>query len=190
MSRFTFETTLEGFINVGEPSGKFNNCTFSFRIPPNLLEPIETDRHEALEWAKTKLANPKRCEVALPKWDEDGLVKYSYAGPESRNPVPIFVDAEGTVLSPEIRASIRKGTKARVIVNQVGYPFGQKVGTKFHVLGVQILELNSGAVTDSGELSEAEVIALFQKSAGFTQSAPAPRAVEQEPLGEATAYDF
>lgn len=190
MSRFTFETTLEGFINVGEPSGKFNNCTFSFRIPPNLLEPIETDRHEALEWAKTKLANPKRCEVALPKWDEDGLVKYTYAGPESRNPVPIFVDAEGTVLSPEIRASIRKGTKARVIVNQVGYPFGQKVGTKFHVLGVQILELNSGAVTDSGELSEDEVIALFQKSAGFTQSAPAPRAVEQEPNGEATAYDF
>lgn len=189
MARFKFDTTLDGFINVGQPSGKFNNCTFSFRIPSDVLEEMEADREEGLAWAKTKLSNPKRCEVAIQKWDEEGFVKYSYGGEGDSKPRPLFIDAEGTVLADEVRASIRKGTKASVIVNQVGYPYGNKVGTKFHVLGVQVLELNSGAVADSGELSEDEIISLFQKSAGFKQSSPAPRKVE-DAAGEEGAYDF
>lgn len=189
MARFNFETTLDGFINVGQPSGKFNNCCLSLRIPSDTLEAMEADREEALAWAKTKLSNPNRCEVAIPKWDEDGLVKYSYGGEGDNKPKPLFIDAEGAILSDEVRASIRKGTKARVIVNQVGYPYGNKVGTKFVLLGVQVLELNSGAVADSGELSEDEIISLFQKSAGFKQSAPAPRKAEAAAADD-DAYDF
>lgn len=189
MTRFTFETTLEGFINVGQPSGKYNNCTLSFRIPSDSLEEMEADRQECLAWAKTKLANPKRCEEKIQKWDEDGLVKYTYGGETDNKPRPLFIDSEGSVLSDEVRASIRKGTKARVIVNQVGYPYGNTVGTKFQLLGVQVLELNSGAVSDSGELSEEEIISLFQKSAGFKQSSPAPRKAQAEAPDEDT-YDF
>lgn len=189
MARFTFETTLEGFINVGQPSGKYNNCTLSFRIPSDVLQDMEADREEGLAWAKTKLANPKRCEVAIQKWDDEGLVKYTYAGETDNKPRPLFIDSEGAILSDEVRASIRKGTKARVIVNQTGYPYGNKVGTKFQLLGVQVLELNSGSVADSGELSEDEIISLFQKSAGFKQSSPAPRKAEAEAPDE-DSYDF
>ena len=54
------------------------------------------------------------------------------------------------------------------------------LGTTLKVLGVQVLELAAGAVTDSGDLSEDDVIALFAKSAGFKQSAPAPKAAATE----------
>ena len=189
MALFQFDSTLDGFINVGQPSGKFNNCTFSFSIPSDVLEKIEADREAGLAWAKTKVSNPKRCEVDIPKWDEDGFVKYTYGGDGDTKPRPLFIDAEGSVLADEVRASIRKGTRASLIVNQVGYPYGNKVGTKFHVLGVKVLELNCGAVADSGQPSEDEIIAMFQKSAGFKQSSPAPRKVEATVADEG-AYDF
>ena len=79
-NRYIFESVIDGYVNVYEPSGKFNNCAFSFCIPDEVLGRCETDRQELLEWAKLKAPNPKRCEVALPKWDEEGLVKYSYGG--------------------------------------------------------------------------------------------------------------
>lgn len=184
-NRYTFETELEGFINVGAPAGKYNNCTFSFRLPAEVLERAETDREELLTWAKTKVSG--RVNTNLPKWDDEGLVKISYGGETGRE-APVFIDAEGSVLDDAVRASIRKGTKVRLIVDQKPYT-KPSLGTTLKVLGVQVLELVSGAVADSGDLSEDDVIALFQKSAGFKQSAPSPRKAEAESIDE-DSYDF
>jgi hypothetical protein len=185
-NRYTFETELEGFINVGEPSGKFNNCCFAFRLPQAVLEQAEHDREELLVWAKSKVTG--RVNTNLPKWDDEGLVKISYGGDTGR-PAPVFIDSEGSVLEDAVRKSIRKGTKVRLIVDQKPYT-KPSLGTTLKVLGVQVLELASGAVTDSGDLSDDDVIALFAKSAGFKQSTPAPRAVEQHADEEDAAYDF
>lgn len=187
-NRYTFETTLEGFINVGEPGGKFNNCCFSFRLPPEVIEQAEADREELLVWARSKATG--RVGTNPSKWDEEGLVKISYGGDTGRD-APVFIDAEGSVLEDAVRASIRKGTKARLIVEQKPY-CKPSVGTTIKVLGVQVLELVSGHVADSGVLSEEETIALFQKSAGFKQAAPAPRRAEPvaDPVDDDVAYDF
>lgn len=187
-NRYTFETQLEGFINVGQPAGKFNNCCFSFRLPGEVLEKAEADREELLAWAKSKVTG--RVNTNLPKWDDEGLVKISYGGDTGREP-PVFIDAEGSVLEDAVRASIRKGTKVRLIVDQKPYT-KPSLGTTLKVLGVQVLELVSGAVADSGDLSEDDVIALFQKSAGFKQAAPAPRRAEPvaDPVDDDVAYDF
>ena len=32
-NRYKFATVLEGFVSVGEDSGKFNNRTFAYSIP-------------------------------------------------------------------------------------------------------------------------------------------------------------
>lgn len=183
-NRYTFETELEGFINVGEPSGKFNNCCFAFRLPQAVLEQAESDREELLAWAKTKVTG--RVNTNLPKWDDEGLVKISYGGDTGR-PAPVFIDTEGAVLEDAVRKSIRKGTKVRLIVDQKPYT-KPSLGTTLKVLGVQVLELASGAVADSGDLTDDDVIALFQKSAGFKQSAPAPRKAVEETVED--AFDF
>lgn len=189
-NRYTFETTLDGYINVDKPSGKFNNCTFSFRLPAAVLEQAEADREELLNWARTKIDNPKRVALNPPKWDDEGLVKYSYGG-ETGRPSPVFVDAEGSVLEDSVRASIRKGTKVKLIVDQKPYT-KPALGTTLKVLGVQVIQLVSGGVTDSGELTEEDVVALFAQEPGFKQSAPAPRRSEpvEDPVDEDAAYDF
>jgi hypothetical protein len=40
-NRYVFDAVLEGFINVFEPSGKFNNCCFAYRLPAAVLEQAE-----------------------------------------------------------------------------------------------------------------------------------------------------
>jgi hypothetical protein len=188
-NRYVFETVLEGFVNVDKPSGKYNNCCFSFRLPASVLEQAEKDREELLKWASSKVDNPKRVVTNLPKWDDEGLVKYSYDGDTNRDPV-IFVDSDGQVLDPGIRASIRKGTKVKLIVDQKPYT-KPALGTTLKVLGAQVIELVSGAVADSGDLSEDDIVALFAGSevSGFKQSAPAPRRAEPD-TDEDGAYDF
>ena len=187
-NRYTFETTLEGFINVDKPSGKFNNCCFSFRLPEAILEKAQADREELLKCVATKVDNPKRLNTNLPKWDEEGLVKYSYDGDTGRDKV-LFVDTEGQVLDDATRASIRKGTKVRLIVDHKPYS-KPAMGTTLKVLGAQVIELVSGEVTDSGDLTEEDIVALFaaEPAAGFKQSAPAPRKATTD--GDEETYDF
>lgn len=189
-NRYTFATELEGFVNVFEDSGKFNNRCFSFKMPAEAIEAAEADRIELLEWAKSKTPNPKRCEVALPKWDEEGLVKYSYGG-ETKRQEPIFVDTDGQALDRSVLRDVRRGTKVRLIVQQSPYAFGAKVGTKFKVLGVQIVELATGnGAVDSGDLSVEDVASLFGTSEGFKGAEPAVRKVETAPTESSNDYDF
>ena len=186
-NRYVFNTTLEGFINVYEPSGKFNNCCFGFRLPDDVLEQAEADREELLTWARTKVDNPKRIALNPPKWDDEGLVKFSYDGDTGR-PAPIFVDTEGNVVEKAVLRDVRKGTKVRLIVQQSPYT-KPAMGTTLKVLGVQIVELASGnGAVDSGDLSAADVASIFGEVEGFKASSPAVR--DARPAGDAEGYDF
>ena len=113
-NRYVFEATLEGFINVYKDEGKFNNRCFSFKLPKDVLEAAEADREELLEWAKSKAPNPRRCEVALTKWDEEGLVKYSYSE-EKPKAIPIFVDTEGQLIDKAVLKFRDRGVNAQVV---------------------------------------------------------------------------
>ena len=189
-NRYVFEATLEGFINVYEDEGKFNNRCFSFKFPKEVIEAAEADREELLEWAKSKAPNPRRCEVALTKWDEEGLVKYSYSE-EKPKAIPIFVDTEGQLIDKAVLKDVRKGTKVKLIVQQGPYVFGNKVGTRLLVKGVQIIELASGnGSVDSGDLSADDVAAIFGLSIGFKQSDPQVRKAEEDEAEAADSYDF
>ena len=189
-NRYVFEATLEGFINVYEDEGKFNNRCFSFKLPKEVLEAAEADRDELLEWAKSKAPNPRRCEVALTKWDEEGLVKYSYSE-EKPKAIPVFVDTEGSLIDKAVLKDVRKGTKVKLIVQQGPYVFGNKVGTRLLVKGVQIIELASGnGLVDSGDISAEDVAAIFGTTSGFKQSDPQVRKAEVEETEPAESYDF
>ena len=185
-NRYTFNTTLEGFINVAEPSGKYNNMCFAFKLPSNVLEQAEEDYVGLMDWAKSKVPNPNRVPISARKWDEEGLVKYSFGGDTNR-PDLVFVDTEGSILDKSTRGSIRKGTKVRIICDQKPYT-KPNLGTTIKVLGVQVVELVAGEVADSGNLSPDDVVAMFGKEpvAGFVAASPSPKAAEG---ANAEAYD-
>jgi hypothetical protein len=179
--RFIFTTTLEGYINALKPSGKFNNCTISFRIPPELLSEFEEQHEKCLAWGANKLGG-KRHEKALPKWDEDGLVKVSYGG-DSTAPMFPWVDTDGAPV--DLDTQIWKGTVVKVIVDVKPYVYGNKAGSSFKVRGVQIIKLvSSGGGSDAGELEPEDVAALFGSSEGFKASSPNYQPPADADLGE------
>ena len=189
-NRYTFPTTLNGFVNVYEDSGKYNNRSFAYTVPKATLQKMESDREELLQWARSKSSG--RVQEAMTPWDEAGLVKYSYgAGDGSRKPKPepVFVDTDGAPLAPEILRDVRAGTKANLIVQQKPYSMGPNIGTSLRVVGVQVVELVTGnGAVDSGTLSVDEVADMFGKVDGFKASDPAVRQVESADKGD--DYDF
>lgn len=182
-NRYVFDTTLEGFINCGEPSGQYNNCCFAFQLPEGVLEQAESDREELLEWAKSKTGSNR---VNDPKWDDNGLVKFSFEGETGRQR-PVFVDTAGEPIPLEVQASIRKGTKVRLICQQTPYT-KPKAGTTIKVLGVQVIELVAGnGAVDSGDLSVDDITQIFGKTKGYNQAEPM---VREESSSDSNAYDF
>jgi len=190
-NRYVFNTTLEGFINVFEDSGKFNNRTFAYKFDAETLSQAEKDREEFLKWAKSKATG--RVQEAMTPWDDEGLCKYTYgAGDGSRKgkPEPIFVDSDGEVIERSVLKDVRRGTKVRLIVQQKPYSMGPNVGTSLRVLGVQIIELATGnGAVDSGDMSVDDVAALFGKTDGYKASEPAVRKAE-DTVGDGDSYDF
>ena len=190
-NRYVINTTLEGFVNVYKPSGKFNNCSFSFRLSGDEIDQAEKDREELLSWAKTKVENPKRVQVNRPKWDDEGLVSYSYLG-ETKREEPIFIDSNGDTLDREVLKTLRAGTKAKLIVQQTPYT-KPALGTTLKVYGVQVIKLATGmGASDSGSLSVDDVKDLFGTTEGYKQSSPAVRAepADGSPCSIEPNYDF
>ena len=190
-NRYKFATVLEGFISVGEDSGKFNNRTFAYAIPHDTLTQVEADREELIKWARSKASG--RVQEAMTPWDDNGVCKYTYgAGDGSRKPrpEPVFVDTNGDPIDKSVLMTVRKGTKVNIIVDQKPYAMGSNVGTSMRVIGVQIVELASGnGAVDSGDMSVEDVAAMFGSVEGFKADSPAVRDARPAATTE-DSYDF
>jgi len=190
-NRYQFTTTLEGYVNVYEDSGKFNNRSFAYQLPAELLETVEADRTELLDWAKSKATG--RVQVAMTPWDDSGMCKYTYGegdGTRKVKPDPVFVDSTGVPIEKSVLRDVRKGTKVNLIVQQKPYCVGPNAGTSLRVVGVQIIELATGnGAVDSGDLSVEEVAGMFGAVKGYSQADPAVRK-EEAVVGDGDAYDF
>ena len=190
-NRYKFSAVLEGFINVYEDSGKFNNRTFAYTIPDDVLQQVIADREELLTWARSKASG--RVQEAMTPWDDAGLCKYTYGegdGSRKGKPEPVFVDTNGDPVDKAVLMTVRKGTKVNLIVDQKPYAMGPNIGTSMRVIGVQIVELVSGnGAVDSGTLSVKDVASMFGTVEGFKGSDPAVRD-EREPAATGDNYNF
>lgn len=166
--RFIITTTLEGYINALKPSGKFNNCTISFKIPAEQIPEFDKAYEKAIAVGKNKAAG-KRVSEELPKWEENGLVKYSYGG-DSSSPMFPWVDTDGNPI--DLDTQIWKGTVVRLIIDLRPYFYATKVGCSFKVRGAQVVKLVSSGGSDSGGLDKTEVANLFGKVDGFKADSP------------------
>ena len=191
-NRYKFQTILDGFVSIGEDSGKFNNQTFAYTIPADVLEQVETDRVELMKWAMSKSTG--RVQQAMTPWDESGLCKYTFGagdGTRKPKPAPVFVDTTGNPVEVPTLQSIRKGTKVNLIVDQKPYAVGPNVGTTMRVVGVQIVELVAGnGAVDSGDLSVEDVAAMFGEVDGFKADEPAVRDARVPVAAAEASYDF
>ena len=183
-----FKSTLKGFISVFEDGGQFNNRCFSYSVPDDIIEKLADERPQLLDWARNK-AKGKVLEDFAP-WEkyEPNTCKYSYSS-ESKNPEPVFVDAQGTPLADKnILKDVRGGTVVEIIIeHKPSMPVG-KIGSKLIVKGVQILKLvTSSGASDSGDLSSEEIAASFKKQEGFCQDDPNVQMDQKEATDE---YNF
>jgi hypothetical protein len=185
-NRHVIDTILEGFINVYEDSGKYKTRSFKYKIPADVVQKLEGEREELLDWAKSKATG--RVQEAFAPWDDEGLAGYSYGEARPNNPIPVFVDTTGEPVEMSVLRDIRKGSKVRLIIQHKPYSLPGKIGTSIKVVGCQIVELVTGnGVVDSGNLSAEDISSMFGTVDGFKADSPAvrPAAVASE-----DSYDF
>jgi len=182
-SRHIITTTLEGYVKALKPAGKFNNCTFSFSLGKEDLVKFDEAYEKAMVLGETKMAG-KRFTKELPKWDESGLIKYSYGG-ESNNPMFPWVDTDGVPI--DVDTPIWKGTVVKLIVDLRPYQMATKVGLSVKVRGAQVIKLVGAGGSDSGGLESEDVAAIFGTSDGFKASSPS---FEPNPQTDLNDDDF
>ena len=165
----TEEVKLEGFQAVLEP-GKFG-YSLSAVVDNTLIDKLENERGEVLNWAESKLKNPKRATLKPTPWEEvaDGKYKIKFSWGEDRKP-PV-VDSEGSPVT-DAKTPLYGGSTVKLGFFQKPYILkdGVTYGSSLKLLGVQVVALNSEAGVNSDDLSTEQVADLFGETKGFKAS--------------------
>ena len=178
----TDEIQLEGFQAVLEP-GKFG-YSLSAVVGEDTIDALELERTALLEWAQSKLKNPKRATLKPTPWEEvaDGKYKIKFSWGEDRRPG--VVDTEGTPVTDK-KTPLYGGSTVKLGFFQKPYILkdGVTYGSSLKLLGVQVVSIKEGAGVDTDTMDEADVADLFGKTDGF-------KAVSQsQPVAVAAAED-
>ena len=162
---------LDGYQAVLKPS-KFG-YSLSAIVGEDMIDALETDREQSLEWAQSKLKNPKRSVLKPEPWEEvaEGQYKVKFSWNEETKP-PV-VDTEGTHITDE-NTPMYGGSTVKLAFYQKPYILkdGVTYGTSLKLVGVQLVSVKAGAGVDTGDMADVDVAALFGKTEGFKASAP------------------
>ena len=162
---------LDGYQAVLKPS-KFG-YSLSAIVGEDIIDALETDREQSLEWAQSKLKNPKRSVLKPEPWEEvaEGQYKVKFSWNEETKP-PV-VDTEGTHITDE-NTPMYGGSTVKLAFYQKPYILkdGVTYGTSLKLVGVQLVSVKAGAGVDTGDMGDVDVAALFGKTEGFKASAP------------------
>ncbi len=176
---------LEGFQAVLKPS-QYGYC-LSAVLDQELIDELEEERVKALEWAKSKLKNPRRANLKNEPWEEvsTGRFKVKFTWKEETKP-PI-VDTEGSPVT-DTRTPIYSGSQMKLGFYQKPYTMpDNSYGTTLKLVGAQLVSLCSDAGIDAGDMSAEEVSSMFGSTKGFKVAEPnvsdapgTPASVEDE----------
>ena len=162
---------LEGYQAVLKPS-KFG-YSLSAIVGEEMIDALETDREESLQWAQGKLKNPKRSSLKPEPWEEVAKGKYKIKFSWKDETKPVIVDTEGTPVTDE-NVPVYSGSKVKLAFYQKPYVLkdGVTYGTSLKLVGVQIVSVSSEAGTDVGDMDDTDVQELFGKTQGFKVGEP------------------
>ena len=156
---------LSGFNAILKPS-KFG-YSLKAVVGEDIIKKLEDERIDCLEWAVSKLKNPKRSIVKPEPWEEvypgKYLVKFGW---KEENKPPI-VDCEGTLVTNE-DLPVYEGSQVKIGFTQKPYILrdGTTYGTSLKLSGVQIVKIQESASL-GGNLDEKGVADLFGKTEGY-----------------------
>ncbi len=180
---------LEGFNAVLKPSQY--GYSLKALVGDELIDVLEKEREDQVEWCISKLKNPKRKTERPVPWEEvaDGKYTIKFSWGEDNKP-PIY-DTEGTLVTdPNI--PLYEGSAVKLAFYQKPYLLrdGVTYGTSLKLRGVQIITVNSKAGVDTGELSDEDVRTMFGTCEGYKTSEPNPQPVDTTPCSEQIDDDF
>ena len=162
----TDTVTLDGFQAILEP-GKFG-YSLSAVVGKEIVDKLETERSTVLQWAESKLKNPKRSTLKPEPWEEvsEGKYKIKFSWSEDRRP-PV-VDTEGSPVT-NTKTPLYGGSTVKLGFYQKPYILkdGVTYGSSLKLVGVQVVKLNTEAGVKQDDLSTEQVADLFGKSEGF-----------------------
>ena len=119
MAKTVFQTkepvVLEGYQAVLKPSQY--GYSLSTVLDEEMIEKLEANREEALEWAKSKLKNPKRATLRPEPWEEVSEGKYKVKFSWNEETKPPVVDTEGTPITDE-NTPVYSGAQVKVAFYQ------------------------------------------------------------------------
>lgn len=179
MARTTHTTpepvVLEGYQAVMKP-GKFGYKLEAI-LSEELVGKLDSERADCLNWAESKLKNPKRSTLKPEPWEEVDTGRYkarfSWNPEKGDDPVPV-VDSEGTPVTDE-NTPLFSGSKVNLAFYQKPYILkdGVTYGTSLKLQAVQIISAGSSAGVDVGDsTSNEEAVALFAKQKGYKVDTP------------------
>ena len=170
---------LEGYQAVLKPS-KFG-YSLSAIVSEDMIDALEEDRAQSLEWAQGKLKNPKRSTLKPEPWEEVAEGKYKVKFSWNEETKPPVVDTEGTHITDE-NTPMYSGSQVKLAFYQKPYILrdGVTYGTSLKLVGVQLVSLNSGAGVDTGDMAAEDVAALFGKTEGFKAGDPSVTVIPGE----------
>ena len=167
----TDTVTLDGFQAILEP-GKFG-YSLSAVVGKEIVDKLETERSTVLQWAESKLKNPKRSTLKPEPWEEvsEGKYKIKFSWSEDRRP-PV-VDTEGSPVT-NTKTPLYGGSTVKLGFYQKPYILrdGITYGSSLKLVGVQVVSVKGEAGVDTGDLNESEVAELFGKTTGYKSSDP------------------
>ena len=174
MARNTFVTeqpvVLEGYQAVMKPS-KYG-FSLSAIIDQDMVNKLEDDREDGLNWAKSKVKNPKRAVLKPEPWEEVADNQYKVKFSWNDETKPPVVDTEGTLIT-DVNMPIYSGSKVKLAFYQKPYILpDNSYGTSLKLKGIQVVSLSSSADVDVGDMSNEDVAALFGTTQGFKVSEP------------------
>ncbi len=162
---------LEGYQAVLKPS-KFG-YSLSAIVDSEMVDALEEDRTESLEWAQGKLKNPKRSVLKPEPWEEvaDNQFKVKFSWNEENRP-PV-VDTEGTPVTDE-NTPMYSGSRVKLAFYQKPYILkdGVTYGTSLKLKAVQVVSLSNSAGVDTGDMNDADVAELFGSTQGSRSLTP------------------
>ena len=162
---------LEGYQAVLKPS-KFG-YSLSAIVGEEMIDALETDREESLQWAQGKLKNPKRSTLKPEPWEEVSKGKYKIKFSWNEENRPPVVDTEGTQLT-DGKTPLYSGSTVKLGFYQKPYILrdGVTYGSSLKLVGVQVVSVKGEAGVDTGDLDADAVAELFGNTSGFKTSDP------------------
>jgi hypothetical protein len=162
---------LEGYQAILKPS-KFG-YSLSAIVDQAMTDKLDAERPTALQWAESKLKNPKRSVLKPEPWEEvaEGQYKIKFSWNEQKRP-PV-VDTEGKAIEDE-DTPLYSGSRVKLAFYQQPYVLkdGTTYGTTLKLMAVQVVSLNTTAGVDTGDMSAEAAASIFGTTEGF--KAPDP----------------